>query len=99
MRELPISGRGSAVMTTPSRRTSVAVDDGIMGLSPTIAMASTVQKSRKSFTEVHTSYVQPQDDYDKKCMEYARMDEALVSTIASVEERVSGHFLKSQIYD
>lgn len=62
--ELAIPGRGSAVMSTPSRRASVAVDDGVMGLSPTIAMASKVQKSGKSFTEVYTAYVQLQDDDD-----------------------------------
>lgn len=93
--ELAIPGRGSAVMSTPSRRTSGVVDDGVMGLSPTIAMASKVQKSGKSFTEVYTAYVQLQDDYDKKCVEYARMEEALASTIAQVEERVSRHTFQS----
>jgi len=57
--EFPLPGRGSA---TPSRTASTPdlIMDGMMGLSPTVAMASKAQRPDKTFTE---DYVRLQDDY------------------------------------
>ncbi|KAF9077487.1 hypothetical protein BDP27DRAFT_1397327 [Rhodocollybia butyracea] len=84
--ELPIPSR----VGTPSRRVSGAFDevhDGMMIISPTIAMASKVQKSGKSFTEVYTDYVRLQDDYEKKVLECSRMEEALLDVSNKIQER------------
>jgi nucleoprotein TPR len=37
--------------------------DGMMGLGPTVAMASKAQRSGKMFTEVYADYVRLHDDY------------------------------------
>ncbi|KAJ3814062.1 hypothetical protein F5876DRAFT_73301 [Lentinula aff. lateritia] len=86
--ELPIPGRGAA--GTPSRRTSGVFDevhDGLVGLSPTIAMVSKTQKSGKSFTEVYADYVRLQDLYEKKCIESQNMQAAMEDVLAQLEER------------
>ncbi|KAF8827808.1 hypothetical protein HHX47_DHR4000286 [Lentinula edodes] len=86
--ELPIPGRGAA--GTPSRRTSGVFDevhDGLVGLSPTIAMVSKTQKSGKSFTEVYADYVRLQDLYEKKCIESKNMEAAMEDVLAQLEER------------
>lgn len=62
---------------------------GMIGLSPTVAMASRVQRSGKSFTEVYADYVRLQEDYAKKSAEYDRMDQTLTAVLAQIEERVS----------
>ncbi|KAK7028127.1 Protein mlp1 [Paramarasmius palmivorus] len=82
--ELPLPGRPE----TPSRTASGNDENGIMmGLSPTIAMASRVQKSGKGFTEVYAEYVRLQDEYAKKCLEYENMDRTLTAVLAQIEER------------
>ncbi|KAJ4482315.1 hypothetical protein J3R30DRAFT_3402901 [Lentinula aciculospora] len=86
--ELPVPGRGD--MRTPSRRTSGVFDevhDGLMGLSPTIAMVSKAQKSGKSFTEVYADYVRLQDQYEKKCAECQHMQNTMENIVAKLEER------------
>ncbi|KAJ3731245.1 hypothetical protein DFJ43DRAFT_435652 [Lentinula guzmanii] len=86
--ELPIPGRGA--VGTPSRRTSGVFDevhDGLMGLSPTIAMVSKAQKSGKGFTEVYADYVRLQDEYEKKCAECINMESAMEEILAKIEER------------
>lgn len=52
----------------------------MIGLSPTVAMASRVQRSGKTFTEVYADYVQLQEEYTKKCAEYDHMDRTLLLT-------------------
>lgn len=87
--ELPLPGGGPG---TPSRMSGVASDlmtDGMMGLSPTVAIASRAQRSGKTFTEVYADYVRLQDDYAKKSAEYDHMDRTLAEVLAQIEERVS----------
>ncbi|KAJ3826801.1 hypothetical protein EV361DRAFT_893712 [Lentinula raphanica] len=86
--ELPLPGRGA--VGTPSRRTSGAFDemhDGLMGLSPTVAMVSKAQKSGKSFTEVYTDYIRLQEAYEKKCIECSNMEVAMDDILVKIEER------------
>lgn len=83
--ELPVPGRGSA---TPSRSTPDPVMDGMMGLSPTVAMASKAQRSGKTFTEVYADYVRLQEDYAKKSAEFDHMDRTLADVLTQIEERV-----------
>ena len=75
---------------TPARgMTPDLVTQGMLGLSPTVAMASRAQKSGKSFTEVYADYVRLQDDYARRTAEYDHMDRTLSAVLAQIEERVS----------
>ncbi len=86
--ELPVPARSSP--STPFRgSTSVDSIEGMVGLSPTVAMASRVQRSGKTFTEVYADYIRLQEEYAKKCAEYDHMDRTLSSVLAQIEERVS----------
>jgi nucleoprotein TPR len=90
--ELPVPGRGG--LTTPSRTaTPDPTMDGMMGLSPTVAMASKAQRAGKTFTEVYADYVRLQDDYAKKSAEYDHMDRTLSDVLAQIEERVRLHYM------
>lgn len=92
-------GSGSVMGTpgTPQRtpaRDSVGagtpdfLTQGMMGLSPTVAMASRSQKSGKTFTEVYADYVKLQEEYAQKSAEYDHMDRTLSAVLAQIEERV-----------
>lgn len=84
--ELPMPARGTP--STPLRTAgSDAFADGMMGLSPTVAMASKSQRSGKTFTEVYADYVRLQEEYAKKCAEYDHMDRTLSSVLGQIEER------------
>jgi hypothetical protein len=84
--ELPVPGRSPLA---PSRTaTPDPTIDGMMGLSPTVAMASKAQRAGKTFTEVYADYVRLQDDYAKKLVEYDHMDRTLADVLAQIEERV-----------
>ncbi|KIM43182.1 hypothetical protein M413DRAFT_9931 [Hebeloma cylindrosporum] len=85
--ELPIPGRNTP--STPFRApgTSDFMVDGMMGLSPTVAMASKSQRTGKTFTEVYADYVRLQEEYSKKSAEYDHMDRTLSSVLAQIEER------------
>lgn len=75
---------------TPMRSgISDATEMAIMGLSPTIAMASRAQKAGKTFTEVYADHVRLQDAYARKCREYENMEKALNGVLNQIEERVS----------
>jgi len=91
--ELPIAGRGTPVPgtpVTPARNAAqVSGMEGMLGLSPTVAMVSRAQKSGKTFTEVYTDYVRLQDELAKKSAEYDHMDRTLSAVLAQIEERVS----------
>lgn len=80
--ELPMPG---TPMRTPGPSDSIA--DGMMGLSPTVAMASKAQRTGKTFTEVYAEYVRLQEDYAKKTAEYNHMDRTLSAVLAQIEER------------
>jgi nucleoprotein TPR len=86
--ELPVPGHG--VSSTPMRASGIQdlLTDGMMGLSPTVAMASKAQRSGKTFTEVYADYVRLQEEYAKKSAEYDHMDRTLSSVLAQIEERV-----------
>lgn len=85
--ELPILGR--ATPGTPSRTPGVQdlMTEAMIGLSPTVAMASKAQRSGKTFTEVYADYVRLQEDYAKKSAEYDHMDRTLSAVLAQIEER------------
>ncbi|KAF8967178.1 hypothetical protein BDZ97DRAFT_1917117 [Flammula alnicola] len=85
--EFPIPGRNtpSTPMRTPG--TSDFMTDGMIGLSPTVAMASKSQRSGKTFTEVYADYVRLQEEYAVKSAEYDHMDRTLSSVLAQIEER------------
>lgn len=82
--ELPVPGRAPG---TPVRGILDESLDGMMGLSPTVAMASKAQKTGKTFTEVYADYVRLQEDYAKKSAEYDHMDRTLTEVLAQIEER------------
>lgn len=93
--ELPLPGGGSGTPRTSGVASDLVVD-GMMGLSPTVAIASRAQRSGKTFTEVYADYVKLQDDYAKKSAEYDHMDRTLAEVLAQIEERVS-HFRLSTV--
>ena len=89
--ELPITGR-SSLPATPIRTPGIPGDlfnDGLVGLSPTIAIASRTQKSGKTFTEVYAEFVKLREDYAKKVMECDHMERTLQEVLAQIQERVS----------
>jgi nucleoprotein TPR len=80
--ELPVPG-------TPGRAVSVdETTDGMMGLSPTVAIASRSQKSGKTFTEVYADYVRLQEEHARKSTEYDHMERTLNQVLRQIEERV-----------
>lgn len=96
--EFPVPTAGASVPSTPARglfstpgNTSGELlgMEGMMGLSPTVAIASRAQKSGKTFTEVYADYIKLQEEYAKKCAEYDHMDRTLAAVLAQIEERVS----------
>ncbi|KAG2753160.1 hypothetical protein P692DRAFT_20797402 [Suillus brevipes Sb2] len=89
--ELPVASRGTPVPGTPAtparNPTHAAGMEGIIGLSPTVAMVSRAQKTGKTFTEVYADYVRLQDEFAKKSSEYDHMDRTLSAVLAQIEER------------
>ena len=82
--------RGMSI-STPARNGSQSADlltQGMLGLSPTVAMASRVQRGGKSFTEVYSDYIKLQEEFSRKCAEYDHMDRTLSAVLAQIEERV-----------
>lgn len=77
---LPSTPARGSVFTSPG-------DLGMMGLSPTVAMASRAQRSGKTFTEVYAEYVKLQEEYARKSAEYDHMDRTLQAVLAQIEER------------
>ncbi|KAJ7689165.1 hypothetical protein B0H17DRAFT_1012272 [Mycena rosella] len=78
-------GRGD--LPVPGQRALDFTADGMMGLSPTVAMVSKAQRSGKTFTEVYADYVRLQEEFAKKCTEYDRMDQTLSAVLSQIEER------------
>ncbi|KAF9468626.1 hypothetical protein BDZ94DRAFT_685796 [Collybia nuda] len=85
--ELPILSRGTPGTPLRTPGTQDMMTDGIIGLSPTVAMASKAQRSGKTFTEVYADYVRLQDEYARKSAEYDHMDRTLSAVLAQIEER------------
>lgn len=86
--EFPVPAPGSSLPSTPARGSTDILTQGMMDLSPTVAMASRAQRSGKTFTEVYADHVRLQDEYAKKCAEYDRMARTLAQVLAQIEERV-----------
>lgn len=86
--EFPVPAPGSSVPSTPARGSTDILTQGMMDLSPTVAMASRAQRSGKTFTEVYADHVRLQDEYAKKSAEYDRMARTLAQVLAQIEERV-----------
>ncbi|KAI0260660.1 hypothetical protein BC834DRAFT_925773 [Gloeopeniophorella convolvens] len=86
---VPAPGAAGSAPSTPARggAESDVLTQGLMGLSPTVAMASRAQRSGKTFTEVYADHVRLQDEYAQKCAEYDRMDRTLAQVLAQIEER------------
>lgn len=84
--ELPTPG---TPLRTPGLFSTPAHDDGMLGLSPTVALASKSQRSGKTFTEVYTDYVRLQEEHARKCAEHDQMERTLSAVLAEIEERVS----------
>lgn len=83
---------GSSTPSTPFKTPGGPADilnDGMMGLSPTVAMASKSQRGGKTFTEVYASYIKLQEDHTRLLAEYGHMERTLSSVLAQIEERVS----------
>ena len=78
-----------SVPSTPTRPSVFASpgDLGMVGLSPTVVMASRAQRSGKTFTEVYAEHVKLQEDYARKTAEYDHMDRTLQAVLAQIEER------------
>ena len=78
-----------SIPSTPVRGSVFASpgDLGMMGLSPTVAMASRAQRSGKTFTEVYAEHVRLQEEYTRKSAEYDHMDRTLQAVLAQIEER------------
>lgn len=86
--ELPVPGRGTPATPLRTPGTPSYMDEGMMGLSPTVAIASKTQRSGKTFTEVYADYVRLQEDFAQKSAEYDHMDRTLSAVLAQIEERV-----------
>jgi nucleoprotein TPR len=86
--EFPVPAPGSSVPSTPARGSTDILTQGMMDLSPTVAMASRAQRSGKTFTEVYADHIRLQDEYAKKNAEYDRMARTLAQVLAQIEERV-----------
>jgi nucleoprotein TPR len=97
--EFPIPGAhaSASVPTTPIRGLATPsvngtpdfLTQGMIGLSPTVAMASRAQRGGRTFTEVYADYVKLQDELVKKNAECDHMDRTLSQVLAQIEERVS----------
>jgi nucleoprotein TPR len=83
-------GRGELPLPGTPFRTPGGADglDGMMGLSPTVALASKSQRGGKTFTEVYADYVRLQAEYNSKCLEHEQMERTLTNVLAEIEERV-----------
>jgi nucleoprotein TPR len=93
--ELPFPSVISGVPHTPGTPgtprqggTPDVFTQGIMGLSPTVAMASRAQRSGKTFTEVYADHIKLQEDFAKKTFEYEQMERTLTQVLGQIEERV-----------
>ncbi|KAG6376921.1 hypothetical protein JVT61DRAFT_953 [Boletus reticuloceps] len=96
--ELPVAGRSISVPATPGR-SSTSPDlaaDAMLGLSPTVAMASKVQKSGKTFTQVYADYVRLEEEYAKKCAEYDHMDRTLSDAPILAQQREEYEHLREE---
>lgn len=82
--ELPLPSSSSGDMS-PSASGST---DGLLNLSPNLAMISKMQKSGKSFTQVYADYVRMQSELTTKTLEIDRLDRTLTEVLAELEERV-----------
>lgn len=96
---MPSFADGGETPSTPARRTPGTpammsgtpdlLSDGLIGLSPTVAMASRAQRGGKTFTEVYSDYVRLQEDYARKSEEFDNLEKTMAHVLAQLEERVN----------
>ncbi|KAK0496328.1 hypothetical protein EDD18DRAFT_1353058 [Armillaria luteobubalina] len=60
---------------------------GMMRISPTVALASKMEKTGKAFTEVYIDYLRLNKNYAQKSAEYDHMDRTLTEVLAQSEEK------------
>lgn len=86
--ELPALGGGLGPFSPGTPGRGGPSEQGMMGLSPTVAMASRAQRSGKTFTEVYADYIKLQEDFARKSLEYDQMERTLTQVLGQIEERV-----------
>jgi nucleoprotein TPR len=81
----------AAEMSTPGRfgtpGPSIPSTSGFL-LSPTASLATKLQKSGRSYTEVYADYVKMGDELTKQKEETRRLESALAQILSDIEERV-----------
>ena len=90
--EFLVPAAGSSVPSTPARGSTDILTQGMMDLSPTVAMASRAQRSGTTFTQVYADHIRLQDEHAKKSAEYDRMARTLAQVLAQIEERVRSYY-------
>ncbi|KAA1479053.1 hypothetical protein DENSPDRAFT_892679 [Dentipellis sp. KUC8613] len=102
---LPCAGANSngSMFETPSMPVRNGANDpvlqGMMMLSPSVAMASHAQKGGKTFTEVYTELIRMQEQYSKKSDECNHLDRTLQSVLAQIECTPAAHTLAGRVVD
>jgi nucleoprotein TPR len=94
--ELPVPS-ASAAPGTPGRDiVAESISAGI--ISPTVALASKVQRGGKTFGQVYQDYVQLQQELAIRNAEYDRMERTLTEVLNEIEQRVNWHAFKYYEY-
>lgn len=86
---LVLRGTGDRAATPGAAPSSPFGRLGMMMLSPAAALASRMQKSGMSITEVYAQLVACQDELAKERAEVVRLSESLAQILAEIEDRVS----------
>lgn len=82
----------SHLLSTPNVGMSLAngrPNNSAMALSPAAHLASRLQKSGRSYTEVYSDYVRIQNELAMEKAEVRRLGECLTAVLADIEDRVS----------
>lgn len=91
----------SHLLSTPNVGMSLAngrPSNSAMALSPAAHLASRLQKSGRSYTEVYTDYVRIQNELAIEKAEVRRLGECLTSILTDVEDRVGSPLSSSNHY-
>src|SRR5258708_4568228 len=78
----PVGGR--LITSTPESAASP-----FLSLSPTASLATKLQRSGRSYTEVYADYVKMGEELSKQKEETRRLESALAQILSDIEERVS----------
>lgn len=85
-----VSGYGGSLPSTPRRGPSVGPIGTPVGMSPTAALASRVQKSGKTFTQVYTELARTQEELRREKVEVNRLGGVLAQVMDELQERAPG---------